>query len=271
MPGIGLATAAPVMGERERDLERIRSALRAAGAILRGLPRDTVRVDYKADRSPITEADVAVDVMLREMLPEADEGWLSEESADDPSRLERRRVWIVDPIDGTGEFLKGVGHWSVSIGLADNGIAVAGGIYNPTSDEMFLGAVGTGVTLNGVAVSAADRDHLAGAVVVMSRWALKKRWRSVLRDAPLTVLAINPLAYSLAIVAAGRADAMWSHSPKWEWDVAAGTALVTAAGGRVRTWDGGTPTFNHWPPRVPGIVASSAALSRNLRRLLRAA
>jgi myo-inositol-1(or 4)-monophosphatase len=259
------------MGERERDLERIRSALHEAGAIVRRFKRETLTVDYKADRSPVTEADVAVDVMLRETLPEADEGWLSEESADAASRLERHRVWIVDPIDGTGEFLNAIDHWSISIGLAENGTVVAGGIYNPTTGEMFLGAVGSGVTLNGVPVSVADRDCLEGAVVVMSRWALKKRWRGVLRDSPCTVLPINPLAYSLALVAAGRADAMWSQSAKWEWDVAAGTALVLAAGGRVTTWDGGTLRFNRWPPRVPGIIATSAPISPDIRRLLCAA
>jgi myo-inositol-1(or 4)-monophosphatase len=271
MPGIGLAVLAAAMGQRARDLERIRSALHEAGAVARRFTRETMTVDYKGDHSPLTEADVAVDVLLRETLPEADEGWLSEESTDDVSRLERHRVWIVDPIDGTREFLTGIGHWSISIGLAENGSVVAGGIYNPTTDEMFLGALGSGVTLNGVPVSAADRDRLEGAVVVMSRWALKKRWRGVLSDAPCTVLTVDPLAYSLALVAAGRADAMWSHSPKWEWDVGAGTALVIAAGGRVTTWDGGTPAFNRWPPRIPGIVASSAPISRDLRRLLRAA
>jgi myo-inositol-1(or 4)-monophosphatase len=209
--------------------------------------------------------------MLRDTLPVADEGWLSEESPDDRSRLERHRVWIVDPIDGTREFITGVPHWTISIGLAENGTAVAGGIYNPTTGEMFLGAVGFGVTLHGVPVSVAGRARMEGAVVVMSRWAQKKRWGGLLSDAPCTVLTVEPLAYSLALVAAGRADAMWSHSPKWEWDVAAGTALVTAAGGRVTTWDGGTPAFNRWPPRIPGIVASSAPISRDLGRLLRAA
>jgi myo-inositol-1(or 4)-monophosphatase len=255
----------------DEDLQRIVAALREAGALLQTFMRDTVTVRYKAPLSPVTDADLAADRLLRRRLPRADEGWLSEESADDRGRLARRRVWVVDPLDGTNEFLTGVPQWTVSIGLVQDGVAVAGGVYNPSTDEMFVGALGAGVTLNGAAVPPAARSSLDGAVIVLSRWAQRKRWGRLLADRPCRVLTVNPLAYALALVGAGRADAMWSRPPKNEWDVAAGAALVAAAGGTVTTWDGRVPRFNGWPPRLPGIVASSAPIARHVRRLLRAA
>jgi len=138
---------------RPDDLERIRTALWRAAAILARFSGAEVRVSYKGAHSPVTEADVAVDETLRRELPRADEGWLSEESLDHRARLDRRRVWIVDPLDGTREFLGGVPQWTVSIGLVEDGEAVAGGIYNPSTDELFLGARETGVTLNGTPVN----------------------------------------------------------------------------------------------------------------------
>src|SRR5687768_3056705 len=115
--------------DRREDLDRIRAALTRAGAILLGYYGARVDVSYKNANSPVTEADMAVDAALRRELPRPDEGWLSEESVDDRARLERRRVWIVDPLDGTREFLERVPHWNVSIGLVEDGVAVAGGIY----------------------------------------------------------------------------------------------------------------------------------------------
>ncbi|HXH83290.1 MAG TPA: inositol monophosphatase family protein, partial [Candidatus Tectomicrobia bacterium] len=209
---------------RERDLARIRDALRAAADILGRFSPARVAVIYKGANSPVTEADVAVDRALRAMLSGPGEGWLSEESADDPQRLGRPRVWIVDPLDGTREFLEGVPEWNVSIGLAEDGVAVAGGVFNPSRDELFLGAVGEGATLNGEPITVSARPTLDGATTLMHRWALRRLRPG---DLPPGVVArqVGPLAYALALVAAGRAEAVWSRSEKAEWDIAAGTAL----------------------------------------------
>lgn len=252
---------------RRADLDRIRDALRAAADVLRGFQPETVRVRYKAATSPVTEADDAADAVLRRTLLAPGEGWLSEETPDDPARLACRRVWVVDPLDGTREFLAGVDEWCVAVGLVEDGQAVAGGICNPRRDEMVLGARGLGVTLNGRPVRASGRSDLAGATVLVSRWALRRSAGRRLLGRRLHVVPVGPVAWALALVASGRADAMWSRSAKAEWDLAAGVALVLAAGGYAATWDGGPLRFNRWPPRVPGIVACGRRLVGAVRAL----
>lgn len=252
------------------DLERIREALHEAGAILRRFSRHGIQVRYKAHGSPVTEADLAVDAALRRALPRAGEGWLSEETADDPGRLACPRVWVVDPLDGTREFLEGVPQWNVSIGLVANGVAVAGGVYNPATGELFLGAPGVGATLNGQPITTSRRTRLDGAVVLTSRWALRRGRSPRASAARYTLQPVGPLAYSLALIASGRADALWSRSAKAEWDVAAGSALIVAAGGYVTQWDGTPVVFNRWPPRIAGLVAGAAGLRAPVRRQITA-
>lgn len=246
--------------DRQEDLRRIRAALERAAGVLAGFDRSRVGVRYKAHGSPVTEADVAADDVLRRELPRGGEGWLSEETPDHASRLNRRRVWIVDPLDGTREFLAGIPEWCISIGLAEDGQAVAGGIYNPSAGELFLGSPQTGATLNGQAVQASTRTSLRGGLVLVTRWALERRGARAFAEAPFRVRAVGPVAYALALIASGRADAMWSRSSKAEWDVAAGAALIGAAGGSMAAWDGAPLAFNRWPPRVSGLVAAGAPL-----------
>ncbi len=255
--------------DRQEDLHRIRRALERAAAILARFTPSRVRVGYKGN-SPVTEADLAVDEALRRELPRHDEGWLSEETPDDPSRLGRRRVWIVDPLDGTREFLAGVPEWSTSIGLAEDGHAVAGGIYNPTTDELFLGSAETGTTLNGQVVRASTRATLDGALVLVTRWTLRRGGSHAFAGAPFQPRPVGPLAYALALIAAGRADAMWSRSSKPEWDIAAGVALIAAAGGYAAAWDGGPLAFNRWPPRVSGLAVAGTPLAPAVRAFIAA-
>jgi myo-inositol-1(or 4)-monophosphatase len=255
---------------REEDLDRIRRALHEAGALLRGYSPAGVEIRRKAHGSPVTDADLAADDLLRRTLPRPGEGWLSEESPDDVARLDHERLWIVDPLDGTREFLAGVPEWCVSIGLVEHGVAVAGGVYNPTTGELFLGAVGAGATLNGQPIAASRRQVLAGALVLVSRWAQARRRRPVPEGMDVQLRPVGSMAYTLALVAAGRADATWSRSVKAEWDIAAGAALITAAGGRVSAWSGAPLAFNQWPPRTQGIVASGPDLHEAIRALIAA-
>jgi myo-inositol-1(or 4)-monophosphatase len=225
-------------------------------------------VTYKSGGGPVTEADLAVDEALRRELPRPDEGWLSEETPDHRARLDRQRVWIVDPIDGTREFMDGIPEWNISIGLAEDGVAVAGGVYNPSTDEMFLGALETGVTLNGHPVTVSPRHSLEGAVVLVGRWALEGRSARRWQGHPFQPRAVGAIAYALALVAAGTAEAIWSRPPKVEWDIAAGTALITAAGGHITAWDGSPCRFNRWPPITDGLVATGTHLMPTVRALI---
>ena len=122
-------------------LSRIQEALDAARTIFSRFTPGEVAAEYKAGNDPVTEADKQVDAALRKILLRPEEGWLSEESVDDPIRLEREWAWIVDPLDGTKEFIEGIPEWCVSIGLVRGGEAYAGGICNPATGEVFVGTV----------------------------------------------------------------------------------------------------------------------------------
>jgi myo-inositol-1(or 4)-monophosphatase len=251
---------------RNEDLDRIREALRVAAGAVRPFTPGDVEYDEKSSRGdPVTAADLAIDRVLRELLPEAGEGWLSEETADSPDRMDRDRVWVVDPLDGTREFVDGIPEWCISVGLVENGKPVAGGIYAPPVDLLVVGALETGVTVNDQPARMTDRKTLDGAVVLASRseWT-RGEWDSY--DGSFEIVPCGSVAYKLARVAAGLADATWTLVPKHEWDVAAGAALVASAGGTLLHADGSTPRWNQPHPRLPDFLAGKANLLEEFRR-----
>src|SRR5437868_9247577 len=150
-------------------LERIRAALEAARAVLKGFTPGAIEAKFKIGDDPMTAADRAVDDVLRKMLLRSGEGWLSEETVDDLTRLDKQRVWVVDPLDGTREFVQGIPEFCVSIAMLENGVPVAGGICNPATNELILGSRETGVTYNGKPVQTSQSKDLHGALVLASR------------------------------------------------------------------------------------------------------
>jgi myo-inositol-1(or 4)-monophosphatase len=262
------AGADPATGGRADDLRRIEAGLREAAAAIADITPGAVEADYKAPGDPVTEADRRIDAILRRRLPRDGEGWLSEETVDDPSRLGCHRVWIVDPVDGTREFVEGLPEWCISIGLVEDGRAVAGGIYNPAVGNLVLGALETGVTLNGEPVRVSQRTEMAGALVMASRSEVRRGEWNRFQDRGFTVEASGSVAYKLAQVAAGLADATWTLVPKNEWDVAAGAALVAAAGGEVLTLDARPPEFNRPKTLFRGFVATPPGLRSSILGLL---
>ncbi len=253
------------------DLLRIERALEASADLLSRSVPTTVRVERKAGGDPVTEADRAVDDLLRRILPGPGDGWLSEETDDDRKRLECRRVWVVDPLDGTRQFLAGIPEWCVSIALVLDGQAVAGGTCNVATGETFLGGLGRGVRENGRPVRVSDRRDLAGARVLASRSEHGRGEWDRFHGAPFDVEPKGSVAYKLSLVAAGRADATWSFVPKHEWDVAAGVALVLAAGGSVRVLGSVPLAFNRPAAAVPALLACTPGLAEPILRFLGAA
>ncbi len=239
------------------DLSRIREGLTAASDVVRRFAPGGVAFETKGERGdPVTAADHAVDQVLRGILPRAGEGWLSEESVDDESRLHSSRVWVVDPIDGTREFVDGIPEWCISIGLIEEGVPVAGGIFNPVTEDLVVGSIEHGVTHNGREARVRDPGDLEGMTVLASRSERRRGEWDRFEAAPFTVRPCGSVAYKLALVAAGVAEATWTLVPKSEWDVAAGTALVRAAGGRVALADGSEPRFNREKPVFPNLIAA---------------
>ena len=252
---------------RADDLARIQEALMAGAEAIRPFTPGDIDFEIKSERGdPLTEADEAADRVLRELLPARGEGWLSEESIDDPARLECRRVWVVDPIDGTREFIDGIPEWCISVGLVEDGLPVAGGIYSPATEELVIGSLETGVEYQGRPSSVTDLPGLDGAVILASRSETRRGEWDALDEARCEVRPCGSVAYKMALVAAGQADGTWTLVPKSEWDVAAGTALVRAAGGSVIHADGTEPTFNQRVPRHPNLLAASTGILRDFRQ-----
>jgi myo-inositol-1(or 4)-monophosphatase len=250
-------------------LRRIEAALNAAADSISPFLVEKPEMEFKAGTDPVTQADRTANRVLHDALPQQGEGWLSEESIDDLSRLEKKRLWSVDPIDGTREFLSRIPEWCISVGYVENGRAVAGGICNPVKGEIFLGALGLGVRRNGTFVSVSRQQNLEGAVVLASRSEIARGEWDCFRDAPFVTCPMGSVGYKLALVAAGLADATWTQTPKHEWDIAAGAALVEAAGGLVRNLDGSELRFNNPSPLLPGLLACSPQLGSSLKSWLR--
>ena len=247
---------------------RIGHALSVATEILQDFTPSAAEVEIKQGGDPVTEADKAVDTALRKLLPQPGEGWLSEETVDDLTRLRKERVWIVDPLDGTKEFIAGIPEWCVSIAFAEDSKIVAAGICNPVTEQVFLASKETGTTLNGNPMRVSTRRTLAGATVLASRSEVKRGEWERFAGEPFTVVPTGSVAYKLALVAAGQADALISLAPKNEWDIAAGVLLVEAAGGQVTTLDDKPLTFNREYTLVNGLVAVNPLLLKQIHKLL---
>jgi len=252
-------------------LSRIEEALEAARTIFARFTPGEVEAEYKAGHDPVTEADRQVDTALRQRLLRAGEGWLSEESVDDQIRLESSWVWIVDPLDGTREFVQGVPEWCCSIGLARDGKPFAGGICNPATQEVFVGTVESGLLFNGQGARPSSRTNLEGGVVLASRSEVKRGEWEQFQGKGFEVRPTGSVAYKLACVAAGLADATWTLTPKHEWDVAAGVALIESAGGFTGTLDRSPLLFNNRMPKLTGLLAGGAALKNEIIALTAAA
>jgi myo-inositol-1(or 4)-monophosphatase len=245
-------------------------ATRAAGAIaMRHFRRPHERWE-KGPGQVVTEADIAIDRFLKDRLLGARpcDGWLSEETEDDPARLAKRRVWIVDPIDGTRSFAEGVPEFAVSVALVEDGAAVLGVVLNPATDELFLAARGRGATLNGEPVRATAPDALGGARIVASRFeSRRRRFGEMLPAVELTT--IGSLAYKLALVACGRFDGYLSWRRSHDWDIAGAAAILAEAGALLTDADGAPIALNRERPVQEGLLAGGPALHAALLRATR--
>lgn len=238
---------------------------KAAGAAIMQYYKSSFTVEDKSPDNPVTDADYAADTLLHQRLtarlPEA--GWLSEETVDQPDRLQKEKVWIVDPLDGTKEFIMGIPEFAVSVALVENGQPILGVIYNPASAELFYGVRGSGVFLNGNRAQVTKRDQLEGARVDASRSECKRGEFEPFEDM-LKIQIIGGTAYKLGRVAAGLCDASWSRGPKNEWDICAGVLLITEAGGRCVDLNNTPFIFNRPKTLVNGFIADNGRLHHRI-------
>ncbi|OYX68614.1 MAG: 3'(2'),5'-bisphosphate nucleotidase CysQ [Caulobacter sp. 32-67-35] len=222
------------------DLDLILDAAREAGELALKARAGGLKIWSKEGGSPVTDADLAVDALLKDRLRAArpDYGWLSEETVDDPARLNTTRQFVVDPIDGTVAFMKNKPWFAVSVAVVENGRPIAGVVHAPALSETYAAVTGGGATLNGMAISPSDTDDLEDA--------------AMLGDAKMFV---HP-AWT-----AGAFDAAVALSPKSEWDVAAADLIRSEAGACLTDHKGRTFSYNQPVPLVPSLVCANATLA----------
>ena len=209
----------------------------------------------KTPGSLVCTADIEVDGFLKRelgrLLPAA--GWLSEETADAPARLARDLIWLVDPIDGTRDFIGGRAGWAVSIALISGGRPLIGLLDAPARGESWSAVAGQGATLNGKPLSASTRGELPGARVPADSLPPEDRDLTMV-DKP------NSIALRIAMVADDRADLLATLRWGFEWDVAAATLIAREAGAAVSDAFGKPLDYNKRDPRAFGLLVSSPAL-----------
>jgi myo-inositol-1(or 4)-monophosphatase len=250
---------------RTDDISCIRVALEAAARLIARTDPRGVEVTRRANEDVTTALDHAINRVLLEHLRPYGDGWLSEENEDDPGRLDARRVWVVDPIDGTREFVEGIPEWCVSVGLIEDQQVTAGGVLNPSTGELFLGSAETGLSIiNPRRPEPTCADSLPR--VLVSRREHKNGGWNKFENNGFEIKPVGSIAYRLALVAAGYASATCTFEPRSEWDVAAGVALLRAASGHVEMLNGSYLLFNQPSLIIHGCLAFASDCPSSIRR-----
>jgi myo-inositol-1(or 4)-monophosphatase len=238
-----------------RYRDQLVAAVREAGQLALAKFRAPLKSWNKDNYSPVSEADIAVNEFLQERLrdPSGQIGWLSEETEDDPERLRARRLWIIDPIDGTRAYIGGLPDWSIATALVEDGRPIVAVLFAPVDDEMFVAAAGQGATLNDAPIHTPD-GGIDGTRIAGPPGYLRRLQAVKPRIAPQP--KIHSLALRFARVAQGAIDAAFASGNSHDWDLAAADLLMHEAGGALTTVDGQSLTYNKPDPVHPPLVAA---------------
>jgi myo-inositol-1(or 4)-monophosphatase len=255
----------------QQALATAKEAASRAGKVILSYYSSHYEVQSKGIDNPVTTADLAANQVLHETLLEAfpEAGWLSEESADDAVRLQHDYVWIIDPIDGTREFIQGIDEFVVVVAFVVQQQVEVAVTYNPVRRELFHACRGQGAFCNDQPIRVSTTAHLPGALVLASRTETGRGAWERFRDM-LTVRPMGSIAYKLAQVARGQCDLTFSLAPKNEWDICAGTLLVTEAGGQVTDLQGQPFRFNQPETLRAGLIATNSHLHAQILSLTQA-
>lgn len=251
----------------DADLQLIRDAAREGGEIAMRYFKHSPEVWWKEGQSPVSEGDYAVDKFLRETLLAArpDYGWLSEETVDDLDRLNARRTFVVDPIDGTRAYIEGKATWCVSIGIVEDGRSIAGVLDCPVKNEVFEATLGGGARLNGHAVTVAPTrpQPAVGGPKPMIQ-SLDEADRRDFRS----VDYVPSLAYRIAMVARGEIDATFVKPNSHDWDLAAADLILQEAGGQVIDATGAPLVYATANSKHGSLAAGSGPLLAKMTTIL---
>ncbi|MFC1565922.1 3'(2'),5'-bisphosphate nucleotidase CysQ [Candidatus Neomarinimicrobiota bacterium] len=252
------------------ELKSAINAAKESGSIIMNYYKSKYEICDKSYHNPVTTADHAADKYLRETLTKAypEYGWLSEETVDSKERISHSRTWVVDPLDGTKEFIEGVPHFVVSIALVEEGEPIIGVLYNPTSKELFTASKGKGAFLNGEKLSCSREKDFKNMVILNSRSETRNGlWEPYSMDFK-EQRAIGSVAYKLGLTSAAQADIFASLRPKNEWDICAGHCILREAGGEMVNLEGESITYNNEKTLItPGLIASNTDILGDLINL----
>lgn len=248
------------------DFHLTKEALTQAAALALSFHGRKPRSWHKPDGTVVTEADIAIDDLLRGLITTArpDDGWLSEETPDTSARLSRKRLWIVDPIDGTRDFLAGGANWCIGVALTENGAPVLSAVMCPVQNMFYHGSVGKGSYRNGARLLVRESS---GNPIVLAPRACVTGLRAI-GTSPQSGSAL-PLLLRLVAVAENNAAGAISLGPKNDWDIAAGHLILTEAGGVVSNTAGTEMIYNKPQPWQPGLLAATAKWHRPISEILR--
>ena len=254
------------------ELSLAKEAALEAGSLILNYYKADYEIKDKGYHNPVTTADHASDARIKEILTEAypEYGWLSEETVDSKERLKKDRVWVVDPLDGTKEFIEGVPHFVVSIALVEDGVPIVGVLYNPVTTEMFSAARGKGATLNDSSIHCSSKENTSEMAILNSRSETKRGLWSPYSDSFSELRAIGSVAYKLGLTAAGEADIFASLRPKNEWDICAGNCIINEAGGKLIDLHGNQRKYNEDDTLIiPGLIAGDVNAVNKTYSILR--
>jgi myo-inositol-1(or 4)-monophosphatase len=253
------------------ELAVAEQAARDAGVAVMGLFKGKFEVREKSKNNPVTSADLEANRVIRECIEKnfPNDGWLSEEDSDNADRLALSRVWVVDPIDGTKEFIEGVPQFAISIGFVVDGRPKVAVVFNPAKERFYQAAAGQGAFLNGAAIHVTARAEIDGAALLVSRSEPQKRFQVFVDRC--AIRPVGSIAYRLAKVAGGDGDGTLTFRTIHEWDICAGVLMVEEAGGAAVDGDGNLLMFNRQPAKHKGVVAANAELTGELQSLWTAA
>jgi myo-inositol-1(or 4)-monophosphatase len=242
--------------------DALATIVREAGTLASSFRGDGLKFWTKHGDSPVSEADIAVDKLLRERLTRLmpDCGWLSEETEDDRARLGAARLWVVDPIDGTRAYVNGRTDWAISVALVEHGRPIAGAIFAPLEDGLYLAIAGEGATRDGVALAASTSDSFDQARAAGPKPMLGELAKTA--PAIVPVPKVHSLALRLARVASGELEIALASKSSHDWDLAAADIIVQEAGGALTTLEGKRPVYNSAEARHGALIAAGLARHR---------
>lgn len=228
----------------------------SAGPVILDIYASDFKNYLKEDRQPVTEADTQSDKIIRAVLSKTGYPILSEENFDDKSRIGASKVWIVDPLDGTNDFINKTGEFAILIGLVQNGESITGVIFQPTDQMLFVAERGKGAWKKEKGawqrLEVGKTKTISASVFAVSRHHLEPAEENFLHNLkPSIVKSKGSAGLKMADIAAARADAYFTFSNKIkQWDICAGHCLINEAGGRVTDWNGKTYVYNSEQPQL---------------------